>query len=263
MTEHTHEFGEWSFPSAVNTLTICTVKVAHEGYPVLWVSHDEDGGWQFLDAPTEDPDDCLLLCLGCILDRDATLSQVSDLPIGWSAARDHVGGPWERWGNPAEEDCEDDEHTCNSDVGEAKALADIDEYGLHIIAVQEEGELPPFAYSIGIEKSLGLPELIVIGLKRELAHSMINECYKRMKAGISMPVGAEVDELLGGDFKCLIGEVLPIHFAEYMGWAKWLYKGEGFRAQQIIFPSTAGVYPWEPEASEWFRNRQPLLGKSE
>ena len=71
--------------------------------------------------------------------------------------------------------------------------------------------------------------------------------------------GARVADLLGGGFECVIGDVAPAYYKEYMGWALWLNKGPNFRAWQIIFPSTAGVFPWEVAASEGFRNWQPLL----
>lgn len=61
------------------------------------------------------------------------------------------------------------------DRAEKKCLDDIEKYGCHIIHVFEEGELPPFSYSVGLERSIGRPELIIIGLRRELAHYMINE----------------------------------------------------------------------------------------
>jgi hypothetical protein len=44
-----------------------------------------------------------------------------------------------------------------------------------------------------------------------------------------------------------------------MHWASWLYKGQPFRVYQIIWPTTTGVFPWEPGASDWFIARQPLL----
>jgi len=74
-----------------------------------------------------------------------------------------------------------------------------------------------------------------------------------------MAPGTRVTGLLGGGFECLIGEVSDARRKEYMGWTSWLYKEADFRAWQIIFPSTTGVFPWEPQASDWFRDWQPLL----
>lgn len=262
MSAHIHDFPDWPFPCPVNTAAFCTGKVVHDRLPVLQVSHDANGDWQFLDATTDDIGKPVLMCLGCVLERDPTLSRIGDLPLGWSAYRPDVGGEWERWQKPAEDDEEDPKDVCDADDGDEKALANIATYGLHIISVMEEQDLPPFAYSIGIERSLRLPELIVIGLRWEVAQLAINECYRQMKSGADIKPGALVTGLLGGDFKCLIGEVSPAHYEEYMGWALWLHGGTGFRAYQIIFPSTAGVFPWEPEASEWFKNWQPLLAEA-
>jgi hypothetical protein len=256
MSDHTHHFQDWPFPCPVNAVAYCTARVARDRFPVLRVSHDMDGDWQFLDATTDEPGECVLLCLGCVLERDPTLAQISDLPAGWSAYRSETGAEWERW---QKEDESDEAEHCNPDEADAKALADIETYGLHIINVGEGDDSPPFSYSIGIEKSLGLPELIVIGLRAEVAQSAINECYRQMKAGNPIRPGTMVADLLGGDFKCLIGNVSPAHYRAYMGWAMWLYGGNDFRAYQIVFPSTSGVFPWEPEADEWFRSFQPLL----
>lgn len=250
MSEHVHTFPHWPFADATNTTSFSSAKIVHGGFPVLQVAHDTNGDWQFLDATTEDPGGCVLLCLGCVFERDPTLAEISDLPRGWGAFRPEVGAAWERWEEPHEEDdCGDDE----------KALADIATHGLHILHVAEEGDLPPFSYSIGIEQSLGQPELIVIGLKANVAHAAINVCFDQMKAGALVEPGVRVAGLLGGDFTCVIGAVSPTHFRDYMGWALWLYKDKGFRAQQIIFPNTSGTFPWEAGASDWFRNRQPLL----
>jgi hypothetical protein len=108
MAEHRHHFDDWPFPDSVQTLSYCTTKVAHENYPVLSVTHDHDGDWQFLDATTHHPGEPVLLCLGCVYERDATLADIADLPRGWRAYRSAIGAVWECWEKPAEAD-EDDE----------------------------------------------------------------------------------------------------------------------------------------------------------
>lgn len=258
MTAHTHSFAHWPFDEAINTAAFCTAGVAERRLPVLQVTHDANGDWQFLDATTEYPGDPVVMCLGCVFEHDPSLAGISDLPFGWSAYRPEVGAEWERWEKEAEEDESGDEE-CNIDEAERRALADIEEYGLHVIHVAEEGELPPFSYSIGIKQSLGMPELIMIGLRHEVAHASISECYAQMKAGADIRPGMRVRGLLGGDFECLIAEVSPANIKEYMGWARWLNQAAEFRAWQIVFPNTAGTFPWEPEADDWFRQRQVLL----
>ena len=247
MTNHTHSFASWPFADPVETVTYCTAEVANLALPVLRVSHDHDGDWQFLDATTEEPGECVLLCLGCVIERDATLAQVSNLPCGWSAFRPYVGAPWERW-----------EKALDADPAEEKALSDIADYGLHIINVAGGDDLPPFSYSLGIEQSLKLPELIVIGLRAEVGQAAINACYEQMQSGTRIEPGMRVADLLGG-FECVIGEVSEAKRRQYMGWACWLHQDAGFRAYQIIFPNTSGVFPWEEKADNWFKSWQPLL----
>jgi len=53
--------------------------------------------------------------------------------------------------------------------------------------------------------------------------------------------------------------VAPEHRSEYMRSACWLHGDPEFAALQLIWPSTSGVWPWDPEASDWFRTNQPLL----
>jgi len=53
--------------------------------------------------------------------------------------------------------------------------------------------------------------------------------------------------------------VSPDHFDDYLGWDEWLYGGKDFNVLQIVYPTTDGIWPWEPGACEWFRARQPIL----
>lgn len=266
MTDHKHNFQHWPFPDAVATLTYCTGKVVRKRFPVLQVTHDYDGNWQFLDATTDEPGEPVLLCLGCVVEADATLMEVADLPIGWSAYREEIGAAWERWQNEREEEPDAEPSSgCDHSEGamarrEEKALADIEAHGLQVISVMGDDSTPPFAYSIGIEKSLGMPELFTIGLHAQTAHGLINDCYQRMKAGLVLSEGMQLDGLLAGDYRCIVGAMHPSHYKNYMGWARWLHGGDSFRTWQIVFPSSTDKrYPWDPDATEQFKELQPLF----
>jgi hypothetical protein len=70
--------------------------------PILLVSHDaDDHGWQFIG--TSDADG-RVVCLEHVVNLDPTVLQVADLPPGWQAVRDEVGGPWTRRQNSPEID---------------------------------------------------------------------------------------------------------------------------------------------------------------
>ncbi len=40
--------------------------------------------------------DAVLGSLAAMVQRDPTLAQLADLPVGWSATRDSATGPWKR-----------------------------------------------------------------------------------------------------------------------------------------------------------------------
>lgn len=140
-----------------------------------------------------------------------------------------------------------------------KALDDIKQYGCHVIHVLE-GDLPPFSYSVGIQKSSNRPEVVVIGLKQPIAHFIVNEYNILIRSGERFTVGQRYDGFLEG-FQIQIGDVYKKHYAEYFGWNRRLYQGDEFSVVQIIYPNTEGIWPWDKTADQWFRNRQPLLGR--
>lgn len=144
------------------------------------------------------------------------------------------------------------------DAGEQKAIADVEQFGCHVIHVMEQDDLPPFAYSVGIEKTSQAPELVVIGLKRPLAHFIINEYNRRVRGGDRFEAGQRVSGFLER-FDCQLRSVDPSYYREYFGWNLWFYKGARFRVLQLVYPTVEGIWPWEAGANEWFRGRQPLL----
>ena len=142
----------------------------------------------------------------------------------------------------------------NLEPGERKALADIEQYGCHVIHVMAEGHLPPFSYSVGIHRSTGVPEVIVIGLAQPLAHFIVNEYNARVRAGERFAAGQRVSGFLEG-FDCELRTVHPSRHRDYMGWDIWLYAGAYFDALQLVYPTISGVWPWDPEAESGFGSR--------
>lgn len=98
MSTHLHDFSdsEWPFQEPVNAAAFTTTKVVREGFPVLRVTHDEEGDWQILCGTTNRSEDCLIVCLGCAFQRNRAIGEVADLPWGWLAWRDSADSPWQR-----------------------------------------------------------------------------------------------------------------------------------------------------------------------
>ncbi|MCE2029466.1 DUF4262 domain-containing protein [Sessilibacter corallicola] len=144
------------------------------------------------------------------------------------------------------------------DQYEEKALKDIEEHGCHILHVMEEDEYPRFTYSIGIEKTSGQPEIIITGLKQEIAHWIANEYNNRVRAGEVFKPNEYYSDFLEG-FEVTFKEVAQEHYSEHFGWANWLYNSNNFKVLQLIYPNTSGFWPWDSEASEDFKWFLPKL----
>ena len=102
--QHPHSFSqaEWPFTVPINALAISTVRVLREGFPILRVSHDDDGIWQILCDTTTEAEHCNVVCLGCCFELDASIGQLADLPPGWEAWRTSIEAPWTRGLTPPE-----------------------------------------------------------------------------------------------------------------------------------------------------------------
>lgn len=87
----------WRFPDPPHTRVFLSETVHHGMEPVTYVSHDEDdGAWQFLSDSMSDGGGPVISCFHHPVDNDPSLSELADLPLGWSAQREKPGDPWKR-----------------------------------------------------------------------------------------------------------------------------------------------------------------------
>ncbi|MEK8028840.1 DUF4262 domain-containing protein [Pseudaquabacterium rugosum] len=144
------------------------------------------------------------------------------------------------------------------DEADQKILDDIERFGCSVMHIAAEDDLPPFAFSMGISKTSSAPEVVVVGLKQPLAHFVVNEYNRRVRAGEAFVAGQTSAGFIDG-FDVLFDRVHASNYEEYFGYNLWLYEGPNFEVLQIVFPNTSGVWPWDEIADPWFRARQPLL----
>jgi hypothetical protein len=154
---------------------------------------------------------------------------------------------------------------------EAKAVADIEKYGWHCILVADElhpehaaenAALPPhevydaaFAYTVGLWRSFGHPELILVGRWRH-AHGYLAAIVDLIADGRRFDAGDVTGEVLDG-FDVRIGAVSDDRRLELLTWADWANHRRPFEALQVILPDTAGRWPEDPLYDGF---PQPLLG---
>jgi hypothetical protein len=86
----------WPFEDPKNLAVITVTPITKGDRPILRVSHDEDGIWQFLawDTPREDEASIVSLLYMTVL--DPSVCELADLPRGWRAVRGRREAPWDR-----------------------------------------------------------------------------------------------------------------------------------------------------------------------
>ena len=145
-------------------------------------------------------------------------------------------------------------------TGYKKQLSDIKEYGLHVLHVLEGEKGPTFSYSVGLFHNYQHPEIIMIGLKRDLAHILINNIGYDVKHGKAYKSGHFYDNILD-NYECLMVEMDAKYYDEYLGQAIRFYKNNDFPVLQCLYPTVEGNYPWEEEWPEDIKDLQPLVGR--
>jgi hypothetical protein len=87
----------WPFDQGRNVAAVTTRQVLSDRLPVLRVTHyADDHSWAFVCGTTDDGVDGRVIAMGEALKMDPTLSEIADLPPGWSAWREQPGGVWHK-----------------------------------------------------------------------------------------------------------------------------------------------------------------------
>lgn len=145
-----------------------------------------------------------------------------------------------------------------ADEHDRQLLADVEQYGWHVIAVEEDEEGPAFAFSIGLNHNFDHPEVILFGLPVSVMHQIVNGVGGKIKSGEKFDHLDESGDIPEGYNVCF-RTVERQHYREYLGYARWFYQGDDFPALQCVWPDSSHRYPWDAEAVSDFLRRQPVL----
>lgn len=149
--------------------------------------------------------------------------------------------------------------TVAEDPQEQRVINDIQTYGWHCVHIAAEDDLPPFSFTVGLFHSFKQPELIIFGLRQEVAHRIFCIAVDAMKAGTPIDLSKPTELFVEG-YPSVFVAVPKAQYDEHVGFCLWYYEGEDFPLYQIVWPSRDKRLPWEPEASDAFRAMQPVLG---
>ena len=92
---------DWPFDQAPNVAAISDAAVVVSNAPVLLVVHySDDDSWAFLSGRKFSTKEGKVIGMGEALRTDPSLREIADLPPGWTATRERIGGPWIRQPDP-------------------------------------------------------------------------------------------------------------------------------------------------------------------
>lgn len=112
-----------------------------------------------------------------------------------------------------------------------------------------------FSYTVGVNDTLGFPELIVVGLTNDTGFTALNEAVTAMQRGIDLTKGRHRDMI--GEVEVEFRPVARDWIEHVMYRDHWYYTGEEIPALQMIYPDLEGKFQWEEGFQEYFR--QPLM----
>ena len=82
------------FSEAPDTAVFTCCHVLSGERPVLYVSHDEDGYWQFLCGEEHEESDAGMVALHSIYMSDKSVGLLAELECRYSAERENVESKW-------------------------------------------------------------------------------------------------------------------------------------------------------------------------
>lgn len=133
------------------------------------------------------------------------------------------------------------------------------EHGWFCPSVYAEDGEPAFSYSVGFWKSLGKPEVIVLGLPAEVAHSVLWQVWRSFESGLTPQAGEPVADLLEG----YLAYFMPAgdKADDFMLSTNWFYGRKDYPRLQLVWPDPVGAFPWQGDFDQRFAKDQPDLSE--
>lgn len=83
---------KFPFSDSPNTMCLTCCHVLNDKEPVLYISHDEDGCWQFLCGRNHTEDEARVISLAEMLEIDKSVAQFANLKFGEYV--EYCNGSW-------------------------------------------------------------------------------------------------------------------------------------------------------------------------
>ena len=110
--------------------------------------------------------------------------------------------------------------------------ATIEKYGFQVLWVAGEGGTS-FCYTIGVWESYKLPEIIIVGLKTDIAHHVLNNVVNELSCGRIFETNVDYEGFVQ-DFPMMFKPVHQSNIHDYFGTAIRYYGTDAFPAWQLF-----------------------------
>lgn len=153
------------------------------------------------------------------------------------------------------------DHAQHDQEAEQRIIHDVEKYGCHISILEPDNYLPGFAYTIGLYKTFGHPEIICFGLPAKSMQALLNDACGRIREGLTLTPGKLYKEFLE-DYNVLFLEVNKASYRDYVGYAGWFNGNFDFPLLQLVWPDKQRLFPWEENFNPDWKFIQPLLDRN-
>jgi hypothetical protein len=135
-----------------------------------------------------------------------------------------------------------------------RTLTNIEQFGWDAMLVRGETR-SRFGYTTGAYDTLGLPELIVVGLTLEATHTALHLAIEQMRSGKDLTQGRH--PYIVGDVDVIARPISRAWYEHVMFRTKWFYEDGQIPVLQIVYPDKANRFQWEDGFDNYFL--QPIL----
>ncbi|MDO7876316.1 DUF4262 domain-containing protein [Hymenobacter sp. ASUV-10] len=154
-----------------------------------------------------------------------------------------------------------EEHAAHDAEAEKQILSAVEEHGFYIAQFRGDGYSPNFAYTIGLFKTYGYPELICFGLDLDLLHSVLWSGKELLDKQPMPDQGIGYPDFIG-EYDVRFLTVDKKWYKNYFGYGYWFNGSWDFPALQIVWPDKQALFPWEDDFNPDWKSGQPLLDRN-
>ena len=155
-----------------------------------------------------------------------------------------------------------EDHSQHDREIKARILEDVEKFGCHLALLEANDYLTGYAYTIGLFKTFGHPEIICFGLHPDVLAPVLNQACDLVRQGETITPGILYDGFLEG-YPIQFIEVDKSFYPNYVGYGCWYYDYRvDFPLLQLVWPDKQHIFPWDSNFNPNWKFKQPLLDRN-